>query len=390
MPRPKAAKPKSSTNNSILFCGGFLFLPTQNVWCVVFVVGFWAQASVVFFVPLPTQEWQPQPSMSALAGIVLAEAGRCAEAGGLQPEGCAVGLPPKAKRNKCAKDLPPSAKRNKYDKQGSVDFEITDRPCLTGRHLKQPHCLPSQVFENTSFLRVGTREPWIHMTLSGRVRCCDLSAAILSVKRNIKSQILAESAAAKKEEDEGVIVAASTGRIALGLDDDSSATDSDSSRAKRAPKLRRHKVIPRGAKNITLLVQGVQMKTILHNRNLWVECEAKCVKAFVAEVEVHLIPKALRDAALKAAEASKAESPIGDGAGRVRFSSAHECLMLRYIDKTGRVRQHSKGLRVPTRTLFGAIVPVEEYSRTLREKLIDAKRMWNKLDQSDRERYNDV
>ena len=148
-------------------------------------------------------------------------------------------MPSNAKAGDCqsagvVEGLPPPAKRHKYDRQGSIDFEIASRPCLMGRHLREPLCLPTKVFQGITFLRVASREPWIHMTLSGRVSCCDLTSAICSVKDEMRRKVLATAAAEKNFEEKGTKEAAATGRNSLGLDDDSSGTDSDAPHAPRA------------------------------------------------------------------------------------------------------------------------------------------------------------
>ena len=103
-----------------------------------------------------------------------------------------------------------------------------------------------------------------------------------------------------------------------------------------------------------------------------------------------MVPKALREAQRDAADAPKKESGAGDSAGRVRLASNRETLVVRYIDQNGSVRHFLKGLRVSTKTPWGAPVPLAEYTQAMKEKLLEAKRVWNKLDCSHRQRFDDV
>ena len=205
--------------------------------------------------------------------------------------------------------LPPAVKKRRYDKQGTVDLEIEDRPCLVGRHLKEPVCLPTVVCEGTKLVRCGTREAWLHMTMSGRVRSKFLHTAILNTANSIRCK----AAAALKEQVERVREAAATGRNALGLDDDSGDSDADAQPASSARR-RSHRgscAEPKSARIVYVSVQGEEVKVFLKGKTLWVECDSKCVKALCAEVAVHLVPEALR-AARDVARTGRPSAHIGD------------------------------------------------------------------------------
>ena len=280
--------------------------------------------------------------------------------------------------------LPPAVKKRRYDKQGTVDFEIEDRPCLVGRHLKEPVCLPTVVCEGTKFVRCGTREAWLHMTMSGRVRSEFLHFAITNAANSIKCK----AAAALKEEVETVRQAAATGRNALGLDDDSGDSDADAQPASSARR-RSHRgscAEPKSARIVNVMVQGEKLNVFLKGKTLWVECDSKCVKALCAEISVHSVPEALRSAR-EAARASRPSAQMGDSEKNIRYRPAKECLIVRYTALDGSVKHYSKGLRIPTRTQFGEIVPREEYQATMKQKIVEAKKLWNAFDRSDRQRY---
>ena len=280
--------------------------------------------------------------------------------------------------------LLPAVKKRRYDKQGQVDLEIEDRPCLVGRHLKEPVCLPTFVCEGIQFVRCGTREAWLHQTMSGRVRSQFLHTAMTQAANSIKCK----AAAALKEDVETVRQAAATGRNALGLDDDSGDSDAD---AQPASSARRHSprgscAEPKSAKIVSVSVQGEEVKVFLKDKTLWVECDSKCVKALCAEVAVHLVPEALR-AAREAARASRPSAQMGDSEKNIRYRPAKECLIVRYTALDGSVKHYSKGLRIPTRTPFGEVVLAEAYQATMKQKIVEAKKLWNAFDRSDRQRY---
>ena len=287
--------------------------------------------------------------------------------------------------------LPPAVKRRRYDQQGHVDLDIEDRPCLVGRHLKEPVCLPTVVIEGTNFVRCRTREAWLHMVMSGRV-CSDFLGAAIALTTN---SIRIKAAAALKEDVETVRQAAATGRNALGLDDDSDDSDPDaqpaSSARRRLP--RGSCAEPKSAKTVSVSVHGKQLKVFLKGKTLWVDCDSECVNALCDEVALHLVPEALRAAREAARESREAElksnpSALLDGSDKnIRFLPSRDCLMVKYTALDGSVKHHSKGLHIPTRTPYGEVMDADAYQAQLQQKIIEARQWWNEFDQSDRQRY---
>ena len=222
------------------------------------------------------------------------------------------------------------------------------------------------------------------MTMCGRVRCKDLFSAISKTGNSIRCK----AAAALKEQGEKVREAAATGRNALGLDDDSGDSDAD---AQPASSARRHSprgscAEPKSAKIVSVSVQGEEVKVFLNGKTLWVECDSKCVKALCAEVAVHLVPEALRAARDAAPTGGPSARPAGSDKN-IRIAIPQECLIVKYKDLDGNVKHYSKGLRIPTRTPFGEVVTAAAYQETMKRKIVEAKKIWNELDRSDRLRY---
>ena len=286
---------------------------------------------------------------------------------------------------KACKHLPPPARKRRYDGEGSVQFEVAPCLCLMGKYLKDPVCLTTKEFDGVMFLRLGAKEAWLHMVLSGRVRSTDLPGAIISVTNSLKSMISTQTALIEQSREEEGRRATEAGRKALGLDDDSSDSDHDAPAASRRKQRRQRRDIPRKVRMFSVTVQGITMKALTVKRTLWVECSVACVDAVCAEVTDHLVPRALREARKTKVARPTDKQMLADCEGRVRFVAEMNSLLVMYRHDDGSNRK--KELTIPIRKPFGVMMSPEEYAATMREQIVEAKKHWNILDKSDRPRF---
>jgi hypothetical protein len=294
----------------------------------------------------------------------------------------------------------PTKKRRlrRYCGGASDGLDVTQRPCLTGKRLSEPICLPTQEIDGVTMVRVAAREGWVNQALAGRVVSTDYTTAAQMVKAKIAALIEATEEADSPDAAAGhKLQAASQGRAALGVSDDEDQDEDEGDSGVEilqgeekavqrllgaGKKTRQH------AASTVITIQNVQMRVALRNRILWVECGASSLDALLKEIGDTQAAPAERRAKRVADKAARLQDAAGDSSleGRVSFDTSRSWWVVKYLKADGNRGTWTRGLAVPMLGITGGALPVEEYRERLRKTCAAAKLKWNELDCSGRPR----
>ncbi len=299
--------------------------------------------------------------------------------------------------------LPQPAKRYRYAQKDPLDIRVCVMPCVVGKRLKTPVCLPTMDVEGVQMMRWAAKEAWVNQVVAGRVDCSQIDAA----GRRVRDKLVSATRAASTQDEDEAVAVAGAGREALGLEDDS-GSDAGAEElgcqpgggrpggCQPGPRPGRRKggpVAPKASAVQSVELSGVVVRVAILKRVLWIECSAEIVRTLADEICRELVPKALQVARerCKQREEQLDGGPCGGAElrGRIYFASEKETWVVVYRDGAGRRCFSQKALAVPARGPHGNLRSTEEYTGLMRAKLQAAKKEWNKLDRSGRDRFVD-
>ena len=229
----------------------------------------------------------------------------------------------------------------------------------------------------------------MNMLVAGRVDCPRLDPVCARVRERI---LQAVRRAASLEDDE-LMAVARAGREALALEDDSDsdAGPPDGCQPDRRPCRRPPRPAACAAPSVkSVEVAGVSVQAAVIKRVLWLECSADAVRAITDEIARECVPQALRRARKRAratpAGSDGCQPEVPGLTGKVYFAGEKQRWVVCYTNEHGRRAFCQKGLGVSMFDQSGERLPREEYLARLRGKFLMAKRLWNRLDMSERPR----
>ena len=297
-----------------------------------------------------------------------------------------------------------AVKRRRYQKDGAVKFEMVPRKVFTGGFLLTPLLIDTVMCGDIEMMCVGGREVWLNAAATGKV---ERRGTFETAVQNSKATLSAAIATAATSAREAKVNAASAGRNLLDIPDDpdSSAGSEAEDDSRRAKVVNPHDGTPQ-----TVKFEGFEFKAAMIGRLLYVEATAAVAEKLVAGcIRAH--HEVVKEETKKAM-ASPLPGPLAvDTAGKILPDGKKEpdqslvaksglpspvdkCT--RYCMKRGTYEVlYQKDEAFPRdymRSIKGLRV---KYSGNNEEKLKDAlakahekaKRLWNKLDNSDRPRY---
>ncbi len=299
--------------------------------------------------------------------------------------------------------LPKPAKRQRYAQKDPLDMDVHTMPCVVGKRLKMPVCLPTMRVEDVLMMRWAAKEAWVNQVVAGRADCSQLDVA----GRRVRDKLMGAAREAGKQEEGEAVAVAGAGRAALGLEDDSGSDDGaedlggqpggcQPGGCQLVPRPVRRKggaVAPKASTVKSVELSGVAVRVAIIKRVLWIECSAETVRAVADEISRELVPKALQVARERAKQ--RQEQPDGgppggvELRGRIYFAPEKETWVVVYRDAAGRRCFTQKALAVQLRDPRGNLRGTEEYNALMGAKLRAARKAWNKLDTSDHDRFVD-
>ena len=288
-------------------------------------------------------------------------------------------------------------KRN--ESQESREVEIARVHCIRGGVRKAWLVLPLREYQGRQCVVISGSAGWLVHVLEGTRRSTGYAGAIANFVRDCvakHAQVVTDVPATGAASSQALVATGSAepaGRKKRGR---SKILDSDDeqelggnmqamvprrqSRAKR-PRMRRGQFV-------TADIRGMQLQfTVLQGPRVLVQMDEVVIHRIVTD----LLPRRdeLREAS---SQDMMKEDLVPLDKGRVKWSAGRYggdgSWVVWYQDSCGSRRRFTSGLSIPRLSLAGDPLTAEEQHAAGRQKLIKARREWNRLDASELQRYD--
>ena len=291
-------------------------------------------------------------------------------------------------------------------KRGQVpaldDMKVEKVDCLIMGHKAPAVPLPTIKECGVTCVPINGSDHWLTQVISGRCRgdaslvAKEFIDEVLSVlgtadcgggETGGKNAVAAEGAGASSHTPKG--------RAAMGLDD-----DSDEAELAVVPRDVRGCYGPRKARKLTpkelrtISCRGMELTVKARDkiRGIAVPLEGPTLLMILKHLRERVAAGAVPEPDLaKSALRKEAMSNRDDeDAGRLRWMSAESAYQIMWHDEDGKFHRRTKGLQVPRVDTNGQPMPPDVFKRWRMQVLSKARALWNELDKTAAERYDDV
>lgn len=286
-------------------------------------------------------------------------------------------------------------------------MEISDIPCIRGKRQKAWSVLPTTMIGGVSCVAISTRKPWLHQLLAGVRFAEEYVNGIANFVDECRQA--ARTVLEPAEDSSKVNPASSQGNEASNKGRDFILGESDSDQEKshvpprreqkktssrRGQKKASLKAMARGG-HVTVQVRDFKVTVAgMDGKRILLPATHSSLDALIN----HLGARAGEDRVPLMADGADECEALLQGAvdastyltnadpGRISwFAGGKWCV--RFKDGEGRIRRTTGFLKVPTRHLTGVVYSPERFEAARKQVLNKARKRWNELDKSDRERF---
>ena len=286
-------------------------------------------------------------------------------------------------------------------------YVVETLPCLRGGGIIDVIPLPVEEVCGVSCIPLNAYAPWMNMALEGKARG-EHQALVVSLVDGLINEIKdgskpGEDNGSDPTEDTDAVVAAAAaeealqsntkpakkGRAALGLE-----SDSDEEALAEATPVGQKKQ-PKSAKKLpantfhSLNFRGTELVLMRRPRGRGLLLKMDYLSAFLThvkkEIELHRVAAAAP--VMKKPRNTEPELRGDIDKGRLKWVFATHSWMVCYENAEGKTARRVKGLVVPRKGFDGNLLAAGEFANVRRQIMIQARQLWNDLDQSGDDRY---
>ena len=284
----------------------------------------------------------------------------------------------------------PRSMPNQKAALGEEEYAVEPKLCVKGGYLKHWVAIPTVMVDDRECVNISVRSAFLTKMASGDKTLHEIHRKELGV---LCTQMRHELTMAAKTENKTTTPIGKK-KLNLDSDDEASGTAAPPKKKRKCAEGRWHQISLRGQRVLARLRAGTQI--FIQSDMEAIQCLVQALKT--KDTDNHLVAQSVAPLLDKPTDEIKQHlKKAGEGAiadedkGRIKWrwptAAVSGCWVVQYTTHDGKVHTKSKGYEVPKTDFRGNDLHVEEFKRIRQDRLALARAEWNKLDESDADRY---